>query len=216
MILPLYLLSPLFGSLSPVLPHKLLHLAWISWSITSTVSLACSILSSLIHLQYNLPLLCSCLQNTARENLCKTCRLYIYEFQSQMRLCSAVLSLIYPQALLFPNPHSIHNKFSLLSCPLAYLHQFHAQKVNVYHIAIKVLRYDFFHPYPNVPNSHLYTTPNFLRYSIGVYSFPELIPQPAVLFFFFFFSMLCFIISRNAKMQLKCKKRFVQCMEKGL
>ena len=27
------------------------------------------------------------------------------------------------------------------------------------------------------------------------------------------FDILCFIISREVKMQLKCKKRFVQCME---
>ena len=30
------------------------------------------------------------------------------------------------------------------------------------------------------------------------------------------FGLLCFIISRKVKMQLKCKKRFVQCTEKVL
>ena len=30
------------------------------------------------------------------------------------------------------------------------------------------------------------------------------------------FSMLCFIISRKVKMQLKCRKKFVQCLEKML
>ena len=28
------------------------------------------------------------------------------------------------------------------------------------------------------------------------------------------FGLLCFVVSRKVKMQLKCKKRFVQCMEK--
>ena len=30
------------------------------------------------------------------------------------------------------------------------------------------------------------------------------------------FSILCFIVSRKVKTQLKCTKRFVQCMEKVL
>lgn len=46
----------------------------------------------------------------------------MYKLQSQIWPCSAVLSLIYTETLIFPNPHSIYKKLSSLSSyPLVYL-----------------------------------------------------------------------------------------------
>lgn len=128
-----------------------------------------------------MPLLFSWLLNTVREKLCKTCRLLICEFQSQMRPCSAVLSFIYSQTLLFPSPivfitnfYHFHEPSLPSSIPFlkgnCIFTSYQKKKKKSPQICLLLQL--------NVSYSHLYTTSNFLRYSIGVYSFPRLI-QPA-------------------------------------